>query len=575
MIAVCRWRKQRARRPTKPTESTKEVASDSGLHARLFPRAASSVRVAQRFAAEWVPFILSRIPLDVEDGLQISGRLLTRNWALNLAGQILPIATALVTIPYLIRGLGTERFGILSICWVLLGSSGALDLGLGRATTKFVAEQLGRGEKEKLPNLIWTSLVTQTVIGIGSGLVCALVAPVAVTRLLKISTAVVSEAKFTLLILAGSMPVLLAANTLRGALEATQRFDLVNAIKVPLNICVFLLPAAALFCGLRLPGILCLLALLWLCAAFAYLLCCLTLFPVLQEVFHFDMTVLRPLIVYGGWVQVSNVLNPLLAYVDRIFLASLTSMSAVSYYTAPYDAINRAWVLPGSLTATLFPAFSSLHAEGSHDRLEELCVRALKSVLLTLGPLLLVVMVFARQILQFWLGGEFAAKSTLVLQILAVGALFNAIAVLPFSFLQGLGRPDLTARFHLMELPLYILILWLLVSRMGIVGAALAWTLRVGVDALLLFGAILWLKLVSLRSIASHSIWRTVMAVFLFGALLIPAWASGSAAAQGASTLLLFPVFAAAAWRFVLDGTDRNLILGVAGQVRVALVRTR
>ena len=79
---------------------------------------------------------------NMENTLQINGRLLTNNWSMNLAGQILPIIVALSTIPYLVRGLGTERFGILSICWIFLGSSGIFDLGLGRATTKFVAERL-------------------------------------------------------------------------------------------------------------------------------------------------------------------------------------------------------------------------------------------------------------------------------------------------------------------------------------------------------------------------------------------------------------------------------------------------
>jgi O-antigen/teichoic acid export membrane protein len=315
------------------------------------------------------------------------------------------------------------------------------------------------------------------------------------------------------------------------------------------------------------------LVLLWTCVALAYLLCCFELFPALRHRSSFDRTVLRQLFVYGGWVQVTNVLNPLLAYLDRILLASMTSMSAVSFYTAPYDAVNRAWILPGSLSATLFPAFSSLQAAGSRQQLEELCVRALKSVLLVLGPVMLLVIAFARPILQFWLGNEFAAKSALVLQILCVGALFNAMAVLPFSFLQGLGRPDLTARFHLMELPIYVGVLWILVSHLGIVGAALAWTLRVTLDAFLLFAAILWLKLVSPRSFTSHSMQRMFAALLLFAVLLVPAWASGSPAVQAGFAVLLLLAFAIVAWRFVLDGTDRNLILGVAVQVRIALAR--
>ncbi|MCI0403070.1 MAG: flippase, partial [Acidobacteria bacterium] len=49
-------------------------------------------------------------------------------------------------IPPIIAGLGAERFGLLALAWAVLGYFNIFDLGLGRATTKFVAESLGRGE---------------------------------------------------------------------------------------------------------------------------------------------------------------------------------------------------------------------------------------------------------------------------------------------------------------------------------------------------------------------------------------------------------------------------------------------
>ena len=82
---------------------------------------------------------------------QISGGSLARNTGLNIIGQVVPLLVGLGAIPYVVRGLGTERFGILSIAWVLLGYFSLFDLGLGRATTKFVAECLGRGELHHLP----------------------------------------------------------------------------------------------------------------------------------------------------------------------------------------------------------------------------------------------------------------------------------------------------------------------------------------------------------------------------------------------------------------------------------------
>jgi O-antigen/teichoic acid export membrane protein len=94
----------------------------------------------------------------------------------------------------------------------------------------------------------------------------------------------------------------------------------------------------------------------------------------------------------------------------------------------------------------------------------------------------------ARSGLTIWLGADFAEHSFRVLQWLAVGVLINSLAAIPFALVQGAGRPDLTAKLHLIELPGYLLTLWWLIGARGVEGAAIAWTARMGVDALVLFG---------------------------------------------------------------------------------------
>jgi len=63
---------------------------------------------------------------------------------------------AVFCIPILIRGLGKERFGLLTLAWVLIGYAGLFDLGLGRALTQLVAQKLGAGEEREIPSLVWT-----------------------------------------------------------------------------------------------------------------------------------------------------------------------------------------------------------------------------------------------------------------------------------------------------------------------------------------------------------------------------------------------------------------------------------
>jgi O-antigen/teichoic acid export membrane protein len=504
---------------------------------------------------------------DKNKPLEITGKLLTRNWILNLVGQALPLVVALPTMPYVIRGLGTERFGILSIAWVLLSYTTALDLGLGRATTKFAAEYLGRGEHDKLSGIVWTSVWAQAVLGSVGTAVAAAVTPLVVDRLLKISASLQYETKISFFILAASLPIVLIGNVYRGLLEAGQRFDLVNCVRIPANASIFLLPALAVPLRLGLPGILSLLVVARLGATVTYLILCLKQFPTLRRGLEGNRNVIRTLLVYGGWVTVSNAISPLMTYLDRFFIGAMVSMTAVGYYTAPYEAVSRTTILAGSLTATIFPAFSSLDASGSQERLEELCERSVKSLLLALGPILILVICFAREILSIWLGPEFAARGTFVLQVLAVGTLINSLAYIPAWLLQAVGRPDLGAKFHLLELPLYIGALVYLLPRMGIGGAALAWTARVFLDAVLLFVASYKLNCMRFSEFARDGFLKTIAALTLFcGLLVLLVSSSWPYVMQSVFSIILLALFGAAAWRFVLDTKEKSLLIATAGQ---------
>jgi O-antigen/teichoic acid export membrane protein len=505
---------------------------------------------------------------------QITGRLLTRNWILNLLGWVIPLSVALVAIPYAIHGLGAERFGVLSIASALLGYFGIFDLGLGRATTKYVAEALALGDLERLPKVVWTSLWTQVLFGAFGTLVTVGLVPVVVDRFLKISPSLVAETKTSLFVLSSSLCIVLVGNALRGVLEAGQMFSVVNYVKVPTNTSMFLLPAVGVFFHLSLPGIVWLLVGARVAATLAYLAACLRLFPTLRGHYFPDRSSLRPLLVYGGWVTVSNFITPLLAYVDRFFIGSLISMGAVGYYSAPYEAINRAWVVPATLAATLFPAFTNLDAGGSKKRLEELCARSLKSLLLISAPTLLALALFAKPILRWWLGSEFAHESTLTLQILALGMLVNSVALIPFSLLQGVGRPDLTGIFSLVEFLFQVGACWVLVKQFGIAGAAAAWTLKSLLDALLTFGAVFWLNSVSFRSLLQNGIRRTLLAISALGVSLAIVWRLDEPfQVQVPVAAILLLAFALLSWTHVLDSTDRNLLVGTASQVRLAFAR--
>jgi O-antigen/teichoic acid export membrane protein len=172
--------------------------------------------------------------------------------------------------------------------------------------------------------------------------------------------------------------------------------------------------------------------------------------------------------------------------IDRFLIGIFLSVTNVAYYATPYEIVTKLQVVPAALAGVLFPAFSSALA---HDRTraKQLYTRGLTAILALLLPLTAILVVFAHTGLSLWLGEEFASQGYRVLQLLSIGALINAAAYMPASFLHAAGRPDVTAKVHMIELPLYVPLAWWLIHSFGIEGAAVAWVLRVSLDAALLF----------------------------------------------------------------------------------------
>ena len=319
-------------------------------------------------------------------GGQIRGSLLVSNTVLNFIGQAVPLFVGIVTIPFIIRGLGTEYFGILCLVWAIVGYFSLFDLGLGRATTKFVAEALSKGDEDQVPRLVWTVITVQAVLGLLGSLILAGITPLLVVRILNIPPELVGEAKTTFYLLALSIPVVLISSSFSGMLEAAQRFDLVNAVRIPSSALTFLLPLIGLILGFELPGIVALILVARFGALSALVALALRIFPKVRK-FSAHFSLFPRLFSYGCWITVSSVVGPILVYLDRFLITSLLSIAAVAYYSAPYEAVTRLWIIPASLVMSLFPAFSALEGIRDRQRLGTLFALSVKFELLTLGPI--------------------------------------------------------------------------------------------------------------------------------------------------------------------------------------------
>ena len=415
-----------------------------------------------------------------------SGVMLARNTIWNLAGMGTPLFAALFSIPILIAALGADRFGILTLAWMVIGYFSVFDLGLGRALTKLVAEKLSARQEQAIPPLVWTAMTLMLVLGATGAVVVILISPWLTQSALKIPHILQEETLQSFYLLALSIPVVISTVGLRGILEAHQRFGMVNALRIPMGLLTFLGPLLVLPFSRSLLAITAVLIAFRVIGWVAHLLLCFKVMPTLRTNISIRGQNIRQLLHLGGWMTVSNIVGPLMVYLDRFLIGSMVSMSAVAFYVTPYELVTKFLLIPGALVAVLFPAFSaSLVSDQKHAA--SLFQRGVKYTFLVLFPLILVTITLAHEGLGIWLNSEFATNGTKVLQWLAIGVFLNSLSHIPFAFIQSAGRPDITAKLHLIELPFYLLAIWWLLHTWGIVGAAIAWALRAAIDAFALF----------------------------------------------------------------------------------------
>lgn len=483
-----------------------------------------------------------------------SGRLLAGNAVWNLVGTCLPVLVAVVCLPVLKHTLGTDRLGIISLAWVVVGYFGFFDFGLSRALTKLIAEKIGSKELSEIPRLTWTSLFLMGCLGAIGAVGTLLVSPLIVKTLVKVPPSLQTEALHTFYWLSASLPFVVITAGLRGFLEALQQFRIATAIRIPMGIFTYVAPVAVLPFSHSLVPIVAVLTIGRIIACVAHLWACFRCWPALRHECRFEAKCAGPLMRFGGWMTVSNIVAPLITNFDRFLIGATVSLSAVAYYALPVEVLTRILLLPAALMGVLFPAFSTAHA-ADRSRLMMLFESGIRTLFVVTFPVILLIVAFAPVGLRLWLGADFAQNSTAVVRFFAVAVFINCIEQIPFAYLQSVGRPDITAKFHLFQLPPYWAVLFLLVKFYGIQGAAMAWLLRTAVETIVFF-------LIASRSLPSYTFIRTKLPIMLAAALMAFSLAALDMSLK-ARILFVTPVCAAsllAAWHWLLSPRERLLL---------------
>ena len=406
---------------------------------------------------------------------------LSRNAAFTMGSAVAQIAVTLVTLPLYLQAIGLDRYGVLVLLWLLFEYLMLFNLGLDRAAIHLLSRY--KDDAERANGLFWSALAICVATGILGAVLTYAALPAVLMNVLSVSQALVSEIGWGVAAFAAMLLVGVIATILSSLLQSHERFLEMNAAQLASSVAFQAIPvAAATLVSPTLQTVV-----IAGCAGRALQMLLLLAFCWRRSIRPGRPAFSKPgalsMLRYGAWTSVSGVISPIVVNLDRLLIGRLAGPAAVALYAVPYNLVMKAQLIPTSLSSALFPRLSQAGDLAGRRATAETALFALGAIL---GIGLIVGSFALEPFLGAWVGSLVSVDAVRAGQILILGIWFNGLAVVPYVWLQANGRPDLVAKLHALELVPFALVLWTLVAKFGIEGAAAAWSLRVIVDALAL-----------------------------------------------------------------------------------------
>ena len=490
----------------------------------------------------------------------------------NLFGLCTPMVVAFFALPPLRHRMGADSYGAFMFLLTVINYLTILDMGLGRAVTQSMSARLASGRSGELPAIFWTAVAMMLGFAAAGMAVFFPMVPALAGHWSRIPPSLQWDAAQTLFAAGLGTPFLVLTACLVGVLEAHQQFKLINLIRLPMQTYTFLGPlAVALVTHSLLAPVVALLAGKIL-ECTLYYTACLWKVPALRHgpgrsipggVGLADRgRLIRMLFSLSGWMSVSSIAMLVLNQVNSVLMFALLPVAMVGFYATIAEMIIRLLIFPRAWVSVLFPSFSAQHAAQAGG-LDGLYARGIKGLLLVSFPVILVLFAFAGEGLMIWQDAAFATASAGVMRWLAAGIFVYSLSFVPLALLQGVGRPDLGARVHLVLIPLSIGVAWVLMKRFGLEGAGMAWFIRCVCETVAM-------TLLARRFAPGADPVLGRAALLLIGALalmagvafIVPLLARLAAVVAGGVFILVL------GWRWLLNRDEQAALAALTGRMR-------
>lgn len=402
---------------------------------------------------------------------------LARNMAAAMANSVVVVLINLIALPFYLRYLGMEAYGLIGFYATLQTILQVLDLGLAPTLTREISHGAETGQQRRSASLLRTLGVVYAWVAVVIATLVALASPWLGEHWLhakQLSDATVAQAVALMgLNLACRWPISLY----QGALVGAHRLVLSSAVSMTINIAAATTTIVVLAYGPRSIG-----AFFLVQAGYGLVQATVLRFVARRVVGErdapYDFADLRRVWRFSAWMGGIAITSLIFTQLDKALLSKLIPLEDFGYYMLAVLLVSGLQVVIGPAFNVIYPKFTTLFARGDEATLARFYSDTSRMFAAVVFSLSLALALHTYAIVTLWTGRtDVALRVTPLVAYLAVGSALNGIMYFPYALQIASGRPRIPFFINVSLLALAAPTIVWLALRLGAIGGAMSWAL--------------------------------------------------------------------------------------------------
>jgi len=390
-------------------------------------------------------------------------------------GWLLPVLVNFLTVPFIVRMLGNDSYGVLMLSASVIGYFSLMDINVTAGSIRYIAEYHAKNDINKVNEVISLSLFVYAVLGILGAALLYMSVDLFLMDILKIPPDIKEVSRKVFHLASFGFFLGLVNNALSSIPKAVHRFDIAAKIEIGFGILLAVLTVVLLYMGFNLLSVVILRLVILFLDCITRFITAKKIIPYARLVSSISRDTVQKIVSFSGYAFLSKIAGTIALNTDRLVIGALISSAAVTLYTVPFMLVSKLMNISYRLSMIMFPVASEMGSMGQREELKKIYIVLSRHIFFLNIALTTILCLFSRQILQLWMGDDFARQTYIILILISLAFFADALTNLPSLVNDGFSFPKVTGFFALGRAIFGVIALLIGSVLFGLTGVAAAY----------------------------------------------------------------------------------------------------